>query len=693
MKEAVISDRIGKRFRKGIYMNREYSWLLFNKRVLEQSQDLTNPILERCRFISIFTSNLDEFFMVRVGSLWNEMLTSPDEKENKTDLTASEQLEGICDYVRKLYPIRTRYYSRLRKELSLHGIKIMTDTDLTGRQKEICERIFTDSVLPLLSPLVLDAKHPLMQFENKQEYMLYELEKEGRRMVGVMKVHPGLDRIYRIGEGKKVRLMPLEEMIRAFGDKAFTGYDVKDKLYLRVTRNADFDTQIDDTDLEHDYPEQMKQKVDSRATQCAVRLETDREDSKLLEFAKKLLHLPSKFCFVSPNFFRYNFLGNLAGYIPDEQKADMLYKPFSGAEVFTGSSVIDEIFRHDLFLSYPYDSMSTLVKLLEECTVDDRVQSVQITIYRLASHSRIAELLCKASENGKQVTVVIELSARFDEENNMYFADKLKNAGCTIIYGMGNYKVHSKILSVVLKEKDNIKYITHLGTGNYNESTSKQYTDLNILTSDRLIGEDAVAFFQNIAIANTDFSYERLLVAPKTLKSGIIELIDEETEKAKRGQNAVILAKMNSLTDKEMIDKFAEASEAGVQITLIVRGICCLVPGIEGKTDNIKIISIVGRFLEHSRVYVFGEGSERKMYISSADLMTRNVSKRVEIAAPVLDAEIADRIYDDLQTMLTDNVKASKLCSDGKYRRVETLGEMVDAQQQFIIEATEEAAL
>ena len=326
--------------------------------------------------------------------------------------------------------------------------------------------------------------------------------------------------------------------------------------------------------------------------------------------------------------------------------------------------------------------MSSVVDLLEQCASDDRVMIISITIYLLSSHSRIADLLCRASENGKQVTVVIALLARFDEENNMYFASKLQEAGCTIIYGMENFKVHSKIISVVLKEGDDIRYITHLGTGNYNESTSKQYTDLNIVTSDTTIGEDAVAFFRNIAICNTDFEYKRLLVAPETLKDGLIKYIDRETDKARRGGEGRILAKMNSLTDKDIMDKFVEASCAGVRIDLIVRGICCLIPGIPGKTENMRVISIVGRFLEHSRVYCFGSGDDRVVYISSADLMTRNTDKRVEIAAPVLDGKIADRIVGILELMLSDNVKARKLCPDGQYRRVETLGDPVDAQAQ-----------
>ena len=690
IKEFSIPQKVRKKFIRGIYVNREYSWLLFNKRVLDQSVDLTNPLLERCKFLSIFTSNLDEFYMVRVGSLVNENLTEPDETENKTQLTAAKQLDGIAEVTRRLYEARTVCYNALRKELSANGVKILRASDLTPRQTEECRQIFLRHVLPLLSLMVLDAKHPLMQFENKRGYLLCQLEKDGRRMIGVVTFNPSLDRLYRLSGEKKVRLIPLEELVRLFAKVAFTGYTVSDQMLLRVTRNADFDTAIDDTDLERDFTQIMKQRVESRARMGVVRLEVDRADSKLKDFVLKVLRLSPKFCFTDERFFDYKFLFSVGNYLPREAAAKLKYPPFKGAippKVAAAPSLIDLISAQDVFLSYPYDSMDPVVNLLEECSKDERVSSIMITIYRLAHHSRIAELLCRAAENGKQVTVVIELCARFDEENNLYFAGKLQEAGCTIIYGMENYKVHSKIISIVLKEGEELRYITHLGTGNYNESTSRQYTDLNILTADKEIGEDAVAFFRNVAICNTDFTYERLLVAPKTLKSGLIKCIDREIEKAKAGKDGYILAKMNSLTDKEIIDKFVEASEAGVRIELIVRGICCLLPGVAGKTEHIRVVSIVGRFLEHSRVYSFGRGEERIMYISSADLMTRNTDKRVEIATPVLDTRIAERIDGILQTMLSDNVKARKLCADGEYRRVDTLGDALDAQEAFLAQA------
>ena len=672
---------------RGIYVNREYSWLLFNKRVLDQASDLTNPLLERCKFLSIFCSNLDEFFMVRVGSLYNESLTAPAAVDNKTGLTAAKQLAGISAVVAKGYRDRTAAFARLHKELSRAGVRLLKAEELTPRQSEECREYFIARVLPLTSVMVLDAKHPMVSFENLKNYMMYELERDGRRMIGILFLNPAVERLYRIGGGKKAKLIAVEELVRAFGHVAFPGYTVKNKMMMRVTRNADLDTRVDDSDMEHDFSVIMKEKIEMRAKLAAVRLEVDDARSPLKEFALKLLKLDPAFCFAEEHYFDYKFLFSIGKYLPTEEANALKYPPFKGAvspALDEAPSLIDYALSNNIFLSYPYDSMSPVLDLLDECAKDKRVLAIKITIYRLANHSRIVDALCKACERGKQVTVVIELMARFDEESNLHYASKLQEAGCTIIYGMENYKVHSKIISIVLKEGENIRYITHLGTGNYNESTSKQYTDLNIVTSDEAIGEDAVAFFHNIAICNTEYEYNRLLVAPETLKPGLIRYMDREIEKAQSGKEGYILAKMNSLTDKAIIDKLVEASCAGVKIDLIVRGICCLLPGVEGKTENIRVISIVGRFLEHSRVYCFGGEGDRVMYISSADLMTRNTDKRVEIAAPVLDKEIEAKIFAMMQTMLADNVKAKRLCADGKYRRVETLGQALDAQASFI---------
>ncbi len=677
-------------FVKGIYCNREYSWLQFNRRVLDQACDLTNPLLERCKFLAIFCSNLDEFFMVRVGSLLNESKLDPVARENTTELTAQEQVEGILDETKKLYQECSVAFSRLKAELAKNGMRILRPSELTVRQRTRCEAHFFEAVLPLLSPMVLDSKHPMIRFENTHLYMMFELEREGRDMFGVMAIPPAAERLYRIEGGKKINLIAVEDLVSEFGYHAFPGYTVKGKALIRVTRNADFDTNVDDADLEHDFDfsKYMKRKVELRSTLDAVRVETDKNSDTIRAFVLKNLDLKKSYCFKAEHYLDYKFLFSLGKYFPEEKLAVLKYPPFRGrvaADLLPPVKLVKRVRERDVFLAYPFDSMEPLIRLLNECADDPRIAAIKITIYRLDNHSRIVEALKRASENGKEVTVVIELCARFDEENNMYYAGILQEAGCTIIYGMQNYKVHSKIVSVLLSENGEIEYITHLGTGNYNESTSRQYTDLNIITADRAIGEDAAAFFRNIAICNTDYHYDRLLIAPQGLKKGLLKCIDEQIELAAAGKPARIVAKMNSLTDKQMIDKLYQAGKSGVRISLIVRGICCLMPGIPGETENIRIISIVGRFLEHSRIYCFGEGKERKMYISSADLMTRNTDKRVEIATPVLDKKIEGKIYRMLEVMLADNVKARVLLPDGSYKKTEQVGESVDSQNEFLL--------
>ncbi len=676
------------KFIRDIYVNREHSWMLFNKRVLDQASDAGNPLLERCKFLSIFHSNFDEFFMVRVGSLINDGKLDSAAKDNKTLLTAKQQIDGILFEAKKHYRAADGVFVKLKRELSKNGLKIKTGVELSQKQRQKCKAYFEAQILPLLSPMVLDAKHPMIRFENMNCYMMFELEKSDRSMYGVMAISPKLPRIYKIDGGKKTSVITVEELVRTFGGAAFEGYAIKSQAMLRLTRNADFDASLDDADVERDFDfsKFLKRKVELRGTQDAVRLQIDGGSDGIRAFVLKTSGLKKQSCFEVKHCFDYKFMMSLAGYLPPDVLPAMKYKPSRplSAPVPEGASVTEAALVGDIFLAYPFDGMDTLVRLLFECADDPRVAAIKITIYRLDHRSRIVEALKKASENGKEVTVVIELCARFDEENNLYFSEVLKDAGCTIIYGMGNYKVHSKIISIVLTDGENLRYITHLGTGNYNEQTSKLYTDLNIITSDEKIGRDAVAFFRNIAICNTDYKYERLLIAPKTLKSGLIEYIERETEKAKSGKAASISAKMNSLTDKTIIDKLVAAGKAGVKIRLVVRGICCLLPEVKGKTDNILVVSIVGRLLEHSRIYCFGNGDDRVMFISSADLMTRNTDKRVEIATPVLDKRIERRIYGMLETMFEDNVKARKLGADGTYSAPESVGEPVNSQELFL---------
>ncbi|MCI8458471.1 MAG: polyphosphate kinase 1 [Clostridia bacterium] len=654
-------------FIKDEYINREYSWLLFNKRVLDQAADKSVPVLERAKFFSIFCSNLDEFYMVRVGSLYNQNAVSPKTRENKTKLTASEQLSGIFAHTKKLCRTAGKIYELLKKDLKESGIKQVRG-NLNDKQRAELKKYFTASVLPFLSPMVLDAKHPLMRFENAHVYLILRLEKGGREMIGVMPLPAKVKPVY-VFSGKKTTFITLEDMVKELGAMAFAGYKCLGSAMARVTRNADFETDEADCDSEYDYDfaKYLKEKIEMRASFDAVRLETDGADDECVAFLCRNLHIKDKQCFALDYPLDAKYLGKIGDMLPDDEAAARKYAPFRPKGSGGGDgSMIARVMRGDVFLSYPYDSFSALVRLLEECAESKEVASIKITIYRLDDRSRIVEALKRASENGIEVTVVIELCARFDEENNLYYAHVLKEAGCTIFYGVGNYKVHSKIVSIVLNRGGEARYITHLGTGNYNESTSRLYTDLNIITANEQIGRDGAAFFRNLAIGNIEQDYEKLLIAPHSLKSGLLAYIDRETEKAKRGESAAITAKMNSLTDLDMIRRLIKAGQAGVKVHLIVRGICCLRPGIEGKTDNIRVISIVGRFLEHSRVYAFGPDGQ-DIFISSADLMTRNTDKRVEIATPVLDPAIRAAVFAKLKTMLSDNVKARELHASGEY--------------------------
>lgn len=668
------------------YINREYSWLLFNTRVLNESRDNNNPLLEKCKFLSIFSSNLDEFYMVRVGSLCNQNIVSPDLKENKTGLTASEQLEIIYDQTKSLYKTSGEIFKSLRSELKDSGIKLLKAGSLSSSQKLEVNKYFASSVLPLLSPMVLDFKHPMIRFENMHSYFMYKLKKGDRSMVGVMPLPSKLPRLFRLS-GQKVVLITMEDILRECGAQVFEGYQITCTALVRVTRNADFDTSENDVDSEYDYDfsKYLKGKVEMRSSLKVVRLEIDEDSDDIKKFLLDNLDIKNKQCFTVKSYFDYKFMFNLENYLTASEAAALKFAPFKPkiAPEFENGMLIDRALSKDIFLAYPYDSFSTLVNLLNECAVSRDVKSIKIAIYRLDERSKIVDALVKASENGIDVTAVLELAARFDEENNMQYSKLLSEAGCTVIYGMGDYKVHAKIISIVLMKGDEVRYITHLGTGNYNEKTSRQYTDLNVITANEQIGLDANMFFRNLAIGRISNTYNKLLIAPLGLKSGLLACIDRQIEKAQSGEKAVIIAKMNSLTDLDMIDHFIAAGKAGVEVKLIVRGICCLAPSCN--IGNISVISIVGRFLEHSRVYCFGEGEECVMYISSADLMTRNTDKRVEIATPILDSEIKQKIYDMLKLMLSDNVKARALMPNGTYVRVtrEDSDPIIDSQNEY----------
>ena len=668
------------------FINREYSWLKFNERVLEEASSQNNPLLEKCKFLSIFTSNLDEFFMVRVGSLFNNMLLAPNEKDNKTDLTPAEQLDEIYKHSKKSYKLRVQAAENIFAELKKEGINI---ENVRLKDRTISKHFatyFKKNMLPLLNPMILDSKHPLIRLDNLEMYVILHLEHKGKNFFGILPVPNKCERLISEQTSSGIRVLLAEDIVYYFADTVFSKYKVLNKALVRLTRNADIDTEIFSMDFEseYDFSKLLKGKVDSRTNLPSVRLELSSDNKVIREFLCKNLGIASHHCFTIKYFFDYKFLFSIDKYLPKDKIAKLKYPPFKSRMVplVKSKSVIDSVRASDLFLSYPFDSMEPFLDLLDSASTDPRVIDIKITIYRIDKQSRIIEALRRASRNGKEVTAIIELAARFDEENNLHFAGVLKEAGCTIIYGVGNYKVHSKIMLLILKEGENISYITHLGTGNYNESTSKQYTDLNIITADDEIGSDAADFFRNLSMGDVNFNCAKLLIAPKTLKEGLLQKIKEQTDLAKIGKPARIVCKMNSLTDIDFIKAFTRASIAGVKVSLIVRGVCCLLPGFSGKTENIEIKSIIGRFLEHSRIYCFGS-KEPEIYISSADLMTRNTAKRIEIATPVIDKKIKTKIIKMLEIMLADNEKASYLTPSGKYERKQEPG---PSSQKYFLE-------
>lgn len=674
---------------KGAYENREMSWLSFNKRVLDQAMDLTNPLLERCKFLSIFISNLDEFIQVRLGTLVNQSANDPTARENKTEMTAREQVDAILSTLPWCYKVSNETWKFLRTELYDRGLNILRGKDLSERQRTVALGEFQHQILPRTTPMVLDSKHPLYRFENMKVYLLVSLERKGRQMIGVASLHNSTPRLLRLTGGKKTHVILCEELLLAFADQVFPGFTIASKALVRVTRNADFEANVEDADDEYgfDFSRLIQTRVEGRTGSDVIRLESTELSEDLRNFLLKNLSIKKTHCFQISGCFDYKFMFRLGDFIDYETVSSLrysAYRPVTPKYLAGKTDLIAEVRKKDIFLAYPYQSMDVLLHLLEQAASDSRVTSIKITIYRLADRSKIIEHLLRAAENGKEVVAVMELCARFDEENNLYNADMLRDAGCTVFYGIDDYKVHSKIISITLEDDDGISYITHIGTGNYNESTARQYTDLNIITANQEIGEDGAAFFRNLAVLNVEGEYKRLLVAPHSLKRGLMEEIDWEIA---RGRNGLIRAKFNSLTDRDCIEKLIQASQAGCTVSLVVRGICCLVPGVPGLTENITVISIVGRFLEHSRIYSFGQEGEERVYIASADLMTRNLEKRVEIAAPVLDPDVKKRVLSILTLVESDNVKARRLDSHGAYHKIQNLSSPINSQEECIRQA------
>ncbi len=664
--------------------NRELSWLAFNERVLAEAADESVPILERLKFASIFTSNLDEFFMIRVGSLWDLKGIEPERHDSRSNMTPEEQLHAIYAAVRPLYRTREAVCVGLERLLRRYGISRLEWSELTGSEKKFCQRYFRAEVEPIISPQIVDTHHPFPHLKNNVLHIGAWVKYHSRDVFGVIPLPDVLPSVLFLPCDDGLRYIHMEELLLHHTEDIFSNYDVRAKCVFRVTRNADINPEDEafDMDENEDFRKKMKKALRQRTRLAPVRLElSERIGGSFLDYLKDRLPVMDEQIYFTSAPLRLDYAFSLAGKLPDDKRRSLTYpefRPCRTAGLRSGESMIKQTARADRLLSFPFESMSPFLNLLKEASDDPNVISIKITIYRLARKAKLVEYLCNAAENGKDVTVFIELRARFDEQNNIDWSERLEDAGCTVFYGFENYKIHSKICLITRRERGEIQYITQVGTGNYNEKTAEQYTDVSLLTADPGIGQDAVEFFKNMSIGELDGEYKHLLVSPYSLKRTVLRLMDEEIAKGPFGR---MKFKINSLTDIDIIEKLREASRAGVHIDMVVRGICCILPGIPGETDNIHIVSIVGRFLEHSRIYIFGEGPSEKMYISSADFMTRNTQRRVETACPIYDSAVREKIHGIMDACLADNVKARELHSDGSYSPAPGGAERVDAQQ------------
>lgn len=667
--------------------NRELSWLKFNKRVLEEAQDPSVPLFERLKFISIFVSNLDEFYMVRCGTLHDLDLVDNQYRDNKSGLTAHEQLLKIYKQTQILYKLKDKTYNDVNKKLASYHIKEVSFDDLNDEDRQYIEDYFKDYLFPVISPQIVDIQHPFPKFKNNSLNILLILNNSE---FGFITVPNSLDKLIFL-PGEEFRYILMENVILEYADEIFTNYDVNFKTIMSITRNADISFLHEQLDADDDYLELVKQILKKRLRLAPIRLQFyNNYNDKSIDFLTEKLGISKDQVFISKSPLNMSYVFDLIDYIRSKNVNlydKLSYKPFVSnypPNLDKNKSMISQLLKRDYLFFYPFESMDLFLNLLKEAANDSKVVSIKITIYRLSKVSKIVQYLLEACDNGIEVTALIELRARFDEQNNIDYAEVLEEAGCNVIYGFENYKVHSKICLITRKARNGFEYITQLGTGNYNEKTSKLYTDMSYITSRDEIGEDAVLFFQNMQMDNLDGHYNKLIVSPTSFKSNITDKIEEQIAEAKKGNPTCIIMKMNSLTDRDLIDLLKEASMEGVDIKLIIRGICCIIPGIPGVTDNIRIISIVGRFLEHSRIYCFGCGDEREIYLSSADLMTRNTEKRIEIGFPIEDDSIKRRIIRIVDLMLRDTVKAREIDINGDMVKVSSNEDNIDSQSIFI---------
>ena len=661
-----------KKIKKSPYMmNRELSWLKFNERVLNEAGNPKVPLAERLTFVSIYQSNLDEFYRVRVGTLMDQMDVSEVVRENKTNMTSEEQVKAIIRATRELEEKKTVIYEQLMGELEPKGIRLINFNKLSAEEGKILEEYFDREIAPYLSANIVSKQQPFPFLKNKDIYAVALLEaKGGKTRTAIIPCSNNVFRRLIDIPTRKGTFLLSEELILQFLPKFFKNYSVKEKSLIRVTRNADIDTEmIYDEDL--DYRDAMENLIKERKRMNPVRMEfTGTLNKKMMHALCKTIHVEKEHVFRSEVPLDLSFVFAIQSYLKNTNAGELFYPrrtPRPTPQLNDKESLIPQILEKDVLLSYPFESMKSFINLLYEAAEDESVVSIKMTLYRLANKSQIVDALVEAAENGKEVVVLVELRARFDEENNIEYSRKLEEAGCHVIYGLNGYKVHSKLCLISRKTEQGVSYVTQIGTGNYNEKTSALYTDLSLITGNQEIGKEAAEVFAALLRGETVEETHLLLVAPKCLQNKVLDMIEEEIQHVKNGEEGYIGIKINSLTDKVIISKLVEASQAGVKIEMIVRGICCLIPGVKGYTENITVISIVGRFLEHSRIYRFGTKERENVYIASADFMTRNTLRRVEVAAPVLDERLKNQLAWMFETMMKDDEKGKCLTEKGIY--------------------------
>lgn len=671
-----------------VYMNRELSWLKFNERVLEEAENKKVPLCERLTFASIYQSNLDEFFRVRVGSLVDQMLLGGKIRDNKTKMTAKEQIEAVLHQVMKLNRRKDAVYDAIMGQLEDYGVRLVDFRKISKKESEYLEKYFLNEIAPVISPTIVGKRQPFPFLKNNEIYAVVVLQtKSGKEKLGIIPCsNTGFKRLVELPTAGTYMLA--EELILHYIPEVFERYNIKAKSLIRVTRNADIDADaLYDEDL--DYRDFMAELIKRRKKLAPVRLELTREmDGEIVDVLCDYLELDSDYVFQVQAPLDLSFVFEIQDTL--RKTPELFYEkrvPQKSSQFRDGEPVFPQIREKDKLLSYPYESMKPFLNFLREAANDKEVISIKMTLYRVAKHSKIVEYLIDAAENGKEVLVLVELKARFDEENNIEWSRRLEDAGCRVIYGLDGYKVHSKLCLVTKKSEGQVEYYTQIGTGNYNEKTARLYTDLSFMTANVEIGLEAAKVFQALSMEETVDNVQHLLVAPRCLQNKVLSMIDEEIACAKEGKEAYIGLKMNSLTDKKIIDKLIEASQAGVKIDMVICGICCLIPGVKGKTENIQVRSIVGRFLEHSRIYIFGTQEREKVYIASADFMTRNTLRRVEVAAPVYDKDLKMQLEEMFITMLSDNQKARQEDSRGNYEIAEAQETPLNSQEFFYEQA------